>query len=185
MSSQAEIDLAYSGWGERLVAKGWRPYLLTFMFKPLPGSPTAVAHQMEREVERVYATLLTRIVRKPARTPLDRLPVWFCCHDRPVYKHSKISLRDAAVNDGAHTHATAFLPPWSRLREGLGKHFDEHARLYVRPRCPLLRIDCVPVVRRVGYVVGYTRKEVGRSAQGQDASFVLPRAAREVWVRAA
>lgn len=182
MSMQAEINLAYASWAERLVAEGWHPYLLTFMFKPLPGSSAAVAYQMEREVERVYATLLTRIVRKPARTPLDRLPVWFCCHDRPVYKHAKISLADAVVNGGAHTHATAFLPPWSRLGEGLGDHFDEHERLYLRPECPLVRIDCVPVVRRVGYVVGYARKEVGRSALGQDASFVLPRAAQEIRV---
>ena len=34
------------------VAFGWKPYLLTFMFDPIGGSPRRVSDAMEKEVER-------------------------------------------------------------------------------------------------------------------------------------
>lgn len=186
MLSKLEINLAYGRWAERLVAQGWSPYLLTFMFHQLGGSPAGIAQQMEREVERIYATLLPRVVRKPtAPSSFGKHPVWFCCHDRPVHKHEKQSLCDVAVNDGQHVHAAAFQPPWSRLREELGTHFEAERGLYIRPRLPLLRIHVQPITRRVRYAVDYVRKHTGRSLNGEDASFVLPRSLDEVRERAA
>ena len=171
----AEIGLAYARWGEELVAEGWRGYLLSFMFQPLGGPPAAVAGVMEREVERVYATALTRIVRRPAAAALDILPVWFCAHDRPVFKHARQSRRDVLVNGGRHVHAAAFLPPWTRLRGCFADHLRENVALYVPPGGALDRLDAVPITHRVGYVVGYARKATGRDILGEDASFVLPR----------
>ena len=175
MRRHAEIGLAYALWAERLVAEGWSPYLMTFMFEPIGGSSPGVAQQMEREVERVYATLLTRVVRKPGTADLDTLPVWFCCLDRPVFKRDKASRSEAVVNDGQHVHAAVFIPPWSRQREDLVTHLSQNVGLYVRREYPLDRIDAVPITRRVGYVTGYVRKHTGCSVIGEDASFVLPR----------
>lgn len=175
MRRHAEIGLAYALWAERLVGEDWSPYLLTFMFRPLGGSAVSVARQMEGEIERVYATLLTRIIRKPEAARLDTLPVWFCAHDRPVFKCAKKTRLDAFVNDGQHVHAVAFLPPWSRLRGNLATHLEEQVALYVRRGQSLDRIDAVPISGRVGYVVGYARKHTGHNVIGEDASFVLPR----------
>ena len=186
MSRPAERNLAYTLWAEDFVRAGWTPYLLTFMFHPLGGPAPEVARQMEREVERVYATVLPRIVRHPTRPGMvGRLPVWFCALDRPVFKRAKTSLRDVVVNDGLHAHAAAFVPPWSRLPEDLATHFDLECGRYLRPDGGLLRLDAVPITRRVGYVVDYVRKLIGRDVIGEDASFVLPRALSEVRDRAA
>ena len=184
MPSAAEINFSYALWAERLVREGWTPYLLTFMFKNIGGPAYEVARAMEREIERVYATVLPRIVRNPTRpSVVGRLPMWFCALDRPVFKHSKASLRDVAVNDGLHAHAVALLPKASRLLEDLNTHFEANQALYLRPEFPLLRIDIKPITRRAGYVLRYVRKYIG--SNGEDAGFVLPRALSEVRNRAA
>lgn len=186
MSSNAEINFAYALWAERLVREGWTPYLLTFMFRNLGGPPHEVARQMAREVERVYATVLSRIVRNPTRPSMvGRLPIWISALDRPVFKRTKGSLRDVIANDGYHVHVVALLPPWSRLTEDLAAHFEAHQTLYLPSVSPLLRIDVVPITHRVGYVVRYVLKFTGRGRLGEDAAFVLPRALSEVRDRAA
>lgn len=53
------------------VKAGYHPYLATFMFARLRGSRAAVIGQMRTEIERVFSTFLTRIVRRPCRR--DRL----------------------------------------------------------------------------------------------------------------
>jgi hypothetical protein len=174
-----KVEEEYGRWVERLVQEGWKPYLLTFMFRDIDGPPDVVAHTMKQEVERVYATLLTRTVRNPTRPSMvRRLPRWFCALDRPVYKRAKLSLHDVLVNDGLHVHAVALLPPRSRLSEGLDTHFEQFASMYLRPKCPLIRIDAVPITHRVGYVTGYGRKHVKRSVKEPD--FILPRSLSEV-----
>lgn len=178
------IDLGYCAWGEQLVAEGWTPYLLTFMFRQFGGSDASVRRQMEREVERVYALLVTRIVRKPtAPSSVGRLPIWFCSPDRPVFKHAKQGRWDAFVNDGRHMHAVAFIPPWSRLKDDLITHFLRLLRresAYVRASDPLIRIDVQPITKRTGYVVGYARKHVGHGLIAEDATLILPRSFTEL-----
>ena len=181
MSTKAELDVAYSLWAERLVNEGWTPYLLTFMFGDIEGPVHEVARIMEREVERIYATVLSRIIRNPNRVGMiGKHPVWICCHDRPVYKLVKTTLRDVTVNDGRHIHAVALIPPWSRMSEGLADHFDGHRALYLRPDSSLIRIHTVPITRRVGYVTTYVRKHTRRGAHGEDAGFILPRTLDEI-----
>ena len=186
MTSHASNTFAYALWAERLVCEGWTPHLLTFMFRNIGGPPHNVARQMEREVERVYATLLTRIVRNPTRPSMTgKLPIWFCAHDRPVFKRAKQRLHDVVVNEGRHVHTVVFLPPWSRLSEDLAAHLAAYDHLYVRSELPLVRIDAVPITRRVGYVVSYARKQAGRSPIGEETDFVLPRSVSELRDRAA
>lgn len=179
--TRERVESGYVAWAERLAAAGWSPYLLTFVFAPIGGSPGTVLAAMIHEVERVYATHVTRVVRYPRRpSAVDRLPVWLCAPDRPVFKRARSSLRDVAVNGGQHLHALAFDPPWSRLGVDLVDHFTAEVGLYVRPGHPLDRIDAVPVTSRLGYVVGYGRKGAFDNATREDASFVLPRTIREL-----
>lgn len=179
--TRAEVDQGYRDWGESFAAEGWMPYLLTFKFRPLGGSEASVRQQMEREVERVYAKLVSRVVRKPrSASAVGRLPVWFCSPDRPVFKHERQSRISNLANDGAHMHATAFQPPCSRLRTDLVTHFTENYGVYVRPDLPLVELHAVPISHRTGYVVGYARKHIGRGLVSEDAQLVLPRARKEM-----
>jgi len=180
-TSQNEIDDGYKLWGERFVREGWSPYLLTFMYEHLGGSDARVAREMEREIERVYATLVTRVVRKPtAPSSAGRLPVWLCCRDMPVFKNEKQCLSDVLANDGLHTHAAAFQPPVSRLGVDLATHFEEYRDLYVRRGLPLIRIDVQPITHDIGYVMDYVRKQIGRGMTGEDTMLILPRGRTEM-----
>ena len=174
-SKRQIINDAYAGWVEQLVAAGWTPYLLTLMFRSLVGSPASVARQMEREAERLYATHLPRVVRHPVRTPLHRLPIWFCAHDRPVFKHLRQNKRNILPNDGRHMHAVMLNPPWSRLRNCLATHFEQHIALYVRHNQAVVRLDVSPITQQPGHAVDYVRKQVGRAGPGEDVDFTLPR----------
>ena len=55
---------AWGGYIETRVSRGWQPYLLTFMFEPLPGGAAAKMAQMTRYLEAAYAVFVTRVVRK-------------------------------------------------------------------------------------------------------------------------
>src|SRR5919199_4196779 len=129
MDTRIKQEIIQQGYGQMVTSKlrqRWEGYLLIFMFNQLRGSRRSVFRQMEREIERVYATVLTRIVRKPlSETCKDQLPIWIGCPDFPVPEHVKMELRDVVVNDGLHIHAIALIPPTSRLKTGLNQHFQD------------------------------------------------------------
>jgi hypothetical protein len=73
---------AYGEYFEEYIRHGWSGYFLTFMFNQLRGNRDGLLRQMESEVERVYATLLTRVVRDPTHEKnKDLLPRWIICPD--------------------------------------------------------------------------------------------------------
>ena len=86
----------------------------------------AIINQMTDEIERVYATLVTRVVRKP-RSPksADRLPVFVGFADLPVAKRERKQLREVTLNDGLHYHGILLMPGRSRLRNGRRVSFHE------------------------------------------------------------
>ena len=173
--SPQQITDAYAEMAARYVEDGWAPYLMTFMFRQLPGSPGGVARQMERELERVFSRFVTRCVRNPrSKFATGRLPVWLCSPDYPVFKYAKQSLSDVAVNDGRHMHAIGLQPPKSRLKVGLGDHFDDCQHLYIGPDFPLARMDVQPITHDIENVVGYVQKAVRTGRVGDDGTFVLP-----------
>ena len=88
--------------------------------------------QMQREVERVYATVLTRIIRNPRKIPLFGLPLWIVFPDYPVPKHAKMELRDVVLNGGLHLHGIALFLRRNRMNCGLDDHFEMAQELYVR-----------------------------------------------------
>jgi hypothetical protein len=161
---------------------GWDGYLLTFMYKPIRGSHRNVNRQMERELERVYAKSLTRIIRKPAAHQISELPLWIACPDYPVPKgdEERQSLRDVVINDGRHVHAIAAIPPWSRLKEDLATHFDDQLSLYATGESALWRIHTVPITHDPDYVNGYALKSLKRARAGAGEIVVLPRTATEL-----
>ena len=170
----------YATWAAQHVERGWDPYLLSFMFDYVPGSRASVLKQMQREVERVYSTALTRVVRKPrCEAAQGTLPLWIVCPDLPVPKRQKQSLRDVIVNDGLHYEAIALIPPGSRLEEGLDVHFRHHQALYVRPKQPLARLRADPIIKDPGYVTEYALKSLSRQRFSLDEVLILPRSRSE------
>ena len=85
------------------VAQGFTPYLITFMFRPLPGGPASRARQMQQLITGAFGFYLPHVIRRP-RTPSfhDWLPLWIVTLDLPVYKREKQVLRHVAINDGQH-----------------------------------------------------------------------------------
>lgn len=109
-------EIITSGYGTMVTERlehGWEGYLITLMFNRIRGPQPSVIRQMQREVERVYATVLTRIIRNPRKIPLFGLPLWIVFPDYPVPKHAKMELRDVVLNGGLHLHGIALVPPWS------------------------------------------------------------------------
>lgn len=176
-----QITAGYAGMAARYVAEGWSPYLLTFMFKRIPGSPASVSRQMERDVERVYSRFVTRVVRNPRSAfEVGRLPIWIVSPDYPVFKHAKQALYDVAINDGLHLHGIHLQPPCSRLQIGVDEHFSARQTLYVQPEHPLLRIHAVPITHDVEKVVEYALKAMRAGLVGIDAALILPRSRTEL-----
>jgi hypothetical protein len=176
-------DLINSGYGrmvrERL-EEGWDGYLITLMFKSLRGSRASIIRQMEKEVERVYATVLTRIIREPSKSPVAEFPLWIACPDFPVPKHEKTELWDVTINSGLHFHGLALIPPWSRMNCGLDDHFELSQELYVRAGFSLARVHAVPITSNAGYVTGYALKSIPRRRMDFDHVLILPRSHSEM-----
>jgi hypothetical protein len=62
--SASDLIRGYAELVRSRVDANWSPYLLTMMFRQLPGSTTAVMSQKRREAQRVYSTFVTYVVRK-------------------------------------------------------------------------------------------------------------------------
>ena len=58
--------------------------------------------------------------------------------DYPVFKHEKISLAQARVNDGLHMHAILGIPLKSRLKEDIESHVERKPHAYIK--APLRKI---------------------------------------------
>lgn len=176
-----EITGGYGGMVAQKLEAGWEGYLITFMFNRLRGYRQSVRiQQMHKEVERVYATVLTRIVREPSKVPIRALPLWIVCPDYPVPKHEKQSLRDITLNNGLHCHGIALIPPGSRMNCGLDQHFEMHQELYVRRGWELARVHAVPITDNPRYVVEYGFKAIQRGRLDFGHVLILPRSHSEM-----
>jgi hypothetical protein len=139
-----QLITGYSELIQHSMDHGSNSHLLTFMFNPLAGSPKTHLVQMNDEVQRVFSSFVTRVVRNP-RSEAQRasLPFLITVPDRPVSKKDKQSLSDLAINNGLHLHGILCVPWNSRLKVDAGTHFHANNALYVKNR--LLRIDVKPV----------------------------------------
>lgn len=180
-SKRHELVKSWSNYVEQYVREGWTAYLLTFQFREIGGSPQHVGREMEKELERVYAKLLTRIVRRPhSSLNADRLPKWIACPDYPVRKMEKKPVGDFCVNGGRHIHAVCLIPPKSRLKTPLDEHFEENASLYIRPRHPLVGLHAKPITETPDKATDYVLKALKSGRALSDDVLVLPRSGDEV-----
>jgi hypothetical protein len=155
----SELINGYSQWIQEYMDKGWNASLLTLMFKPLGGGDKAALTKMKDEVDRVYSTFITRVVRNPnSEYQKGSRPILIAAPDRPVLKNEKQKLRDVRINGGVHMHGILLVPRQSRLKEGVETHFKRHENRYVRNN--LLRLNVQPIQSSPEEVVGYAMKAV-------------------------
>jgi hypothetical protein len=173
------------------VEVGWNAYLFTFMFKPLRGDKRAISAQMMDEIDRVYSTFVTRVVRHPKRSAAytwaadylgrdiweDKRPILIACLDGFCKKSDRKCRVHASVNDGLHAHGIMVAPWNSRLREPVNEYFDRKKRIYVKNR--LLRIDVRPVESNEYFVVDYGQKALKTRKADFDDIGIWPRAHNE------
>ena len=118
------------------------------MFNELSGPRDTRLKVMFEEVERIYATALTRIVRNPrAKSAVGNLPIWIVFPDFPVPKHAKQTLSTIALNDGMHVHAIALIPPVNRMNISLGKHLRSQQGLYLGKNGLVARVHAKKIRR--------------------------------------
>jgi hypothetical protein len=176
----AAIIDGYVGMALERINRGHEMYLMTFMFNRLPGTAMTARTIMFREVERIYATLLTRIIRQPNRLALTDLPLWIVCPDYPVAKTNKATLADVTINDGQHMHALALIPPWTRLRRPFDVEVARNQDLLTAGRAQTLRIDAMHVLDDPASVADYGLKALRSRRVGFDDILLLPKVHAEV-----
>jgi hypothetical protein len=135
-----QLIAAYSKMIQERIDHGFDGYFLSFMFKPLMGSPKTRLIQMNDEVQRVYSTFVTRVVRNP-QSEINKasLPFLITVPDRPMHNGKRQRLSDLNINNGLHLHGILFVPWTSRLKVDVQTHFKTKGAVYVKNR--LLRID--------------------------------------------
>jgi len=175
------ITEGYGQWIKEKIDQGWEAHILTITFNQIRGSRASIPNQMKRQLERVYATMLSRIVRCPMSAKnAERLPIWIGCPDFPVPKHQKQSLRNVTINDGLHYHAICLIPPDSRLKETLEDHVADHLELY-RGKAGLVReLHVRQIASKPGFVVDYMLKSVKRRRVDEAEIIILPRSRTEL-----
>lgn len=167
---------------QRYIHDDYHPHLVTYVFKQLRGNQKAIIKQMQDEVCRVFATLITRVVRNP-RSPSqrDKLPVLLAMADLPVVKREKQKLSAFNINDGLHYHAVILVPSRSRLCVPLEDHFRENVLKYVPVTGCLQRIHVEGTIYDPHRVTNYVFKtfKYGRLSY-DDGLLVLPRTLSEL-----
>jgi hypothetical protein len=164
---------------ERVTLHGWNAYLVTFMFNHIPGPSPKRLKLMQDSVCRFYSKLVTRIVRKPNSIyQLINRPRMITAHDYPVFKHEKIGLPAATVNDGLHMHSILAVPLKSRLKEDIASHVARKSFLYIKS--PLRNIHFQPIENNIKGVTDYAMKAVKhRRCRWEDVLF-LPKSPSEL-----
>lgn len=172
---------AYGKMVRERLSEGWTGYLVTIHFRQMIGSRGSVLRRMEREIQRIYARMLTRLIRNPrSQRSRNQLPVWIAVPDYPVPKHRKQPLRRVVVNDGLHWHVICLIPPLVRIKTCLVAHLERFQKVYVRDRS---LVDCIHgrmIHKNAEYVVRYGFKAFIRRRFSSDDILLLPRAWSEL-----
>ena len=158
--------------------------MVIFIFRPLKGNRGYVVEQMLDEVDRIYSTFVTRVVRDPRRSafmnkvmqylrldyPDDNRPILITCIDGFCRKNRRTSIRGSQLNGGILAHGILAVPWQSRLKRPVVEHFEMNKELYQRNR--LLRIDVRPIERKLAFTVDYAMKGLkSGNASLDDVSF--------------
>ena len=172
--------IGYTTLVKQYLDQGLQGYFMTMMFNQLPGNDRQKNHQMQVSTEDIYASLLTRMIRKPWRFPAAN-PILIGCPDWPVWKHGKMTLSEVITNDGLHYHGVLLAPVQSRLNMPVHQHFIENQDYYLRDGI-LRRIVVGPFIDAdVSRVVDYALKGLKANRLPDDENLlILPKTHLEI-----
>ena len=173
-----DID-AYCDWVSSLCNAGYKPFLLTFMFRPIRFSPKKKKDIMEDAIARFYSRVVTRFTRNPNRTAeLDQRPILIAAADLPVHKTAKITLRDASVNGGLHFHGMFLRPPVSRFQGSFKAYVRDNQEALIA-ETSMARIHVEVVRYTPEYATQYALKSLARGLIEDGEVMVLPDSVRK------
>jgi hypothetical protein len=136
---------------------------------------------MRIQIERFYASLVKRVVRKPTSLNWQHeLPLLIGYPDFAGSRHGRMTLQELTINQGLHFHAVGLIPRRSRLREGLIKHIQLNYDTYRGKRKRINTIDVERITYAPGSVVGYSQKAFKTGRFSHDHLLVLPKALSEL-----
>jgi hypothetical protein len=191
MQSFCELDLslkkrnkvinAFDDFVQSKIDADWSAFLTTFMFRPLSGNHFSKFSQMKREIERIYSIFLPRVVRYP-NSRRAKLPIMIAMVDLPVFKwNNKSPVVDLKINGGLHLHAILLVPPKSRLKTSVERHFEQHSSLYLGDRRTVDRIQVDQIVTKSSCnVTDYVFKALSRGLSYDEHILILPKAFSEM-----
>lgn len=180
MAIERRLVEAYTAMATDRIAIGFTPYLLTLMFNPIDGNKYRRQEVMYKETQRLYAKLLTRMIRRPKKHPINELPFWIGCSDWPVPKDFKDHLFNIAQNDGQHIHIAAFQPPPCEIDGGLLNRIEDHQSHIHGPEHAFQRVHAYEITETPKKAVGYVLKSLSRRRIAAEDILVLPRAHSEM-----
>jgi hypothetical protein len=162
---------------------GYEAHLMTFVFNQLRGGLRQMNQQMQNQIENVYASLITRLHRRPHAAGVTH-PILIGCPDLPVTKYQKKSLPEVITNDGLHYHGLLLVPPGSsRMKVSIQQHFTENQSYYLRDRV-LSRIDVRPITHDIDHVTDYALKGLkANRLHDEETLLILPKTSLEISVR--
>jgi hypothetical protein len=174
-----QVVAGYQSWIQDYLNKGWSPYLISFMFHQLPGSPSSILRQMRQQIERAYSRLVTRFDHDPrSRAGSQRIPIMILFPDFPCPKGEKKSIEDVSINDGLHYGGIALTPPISRFKSTLNVHFQQEQDEYVNDK--LARVHVKPITKSPSHVLDYAAKSYKRGRVSDEDIIILPKARSEL-----
>lgn len=174
---------AYDEMIEEYIVNGYQPFFLNFMFNQIAASNNNRRDIMVSEVTRVHDILCRHTVRKPNSEEWSFLrPIFIGCHDLPVWKYEKTTIKDFHVNGGLHFNAIALTRSpargdmhrkvqellWgrqSRLKVPLDEHLRAKSQFYCNDL--LSRIHVTPITH--GTMADYTLKTFKHGRVGRDS----------------
>lgn len=169
-------------WIDEKLDEGWEGYLVTLKYKEIRGSEATKIEVMGKELERVYATFLTHLFRRPnAPGNKEKLPILIAAPDFPVAKRRKVLLKEILLNGGLHFHGVLLIHPDRRLDESVQDYFDDNMHVCANAKHELLHLHLEPIVDQASYVTGYGFKTIRKRASiGLDGFIILPRTKGEL-----
>jgi hypothetical protein len=165
---------AYSQFIDEKLEQGFDLYVTTMHYRHLPGRWDAQIKRMHAGAHKVYASLVTRVVRHPLRADPTTMPIMIAVPDFPVPKHNRQTLRRVAKNDGLHLHALVAIPPFSRLRQRWDILVKRSHANGFRPNGDLASLHVAYVDRTSRKVVDYVFKSLSRGRCTVDDILILP-----------
>ena len=161
----------------------WKGYLITFMYNHIVGPLEHKYSVMENEIERVYATLVRRLVHHArSKSQRERLPMLYAFPDYPRQIMEPFDLKDVTINDGLHYHGILLIRDDTRLGTGFDafiKNKKNHPHL-VKEGGPLRRIHIEPIDRTPQKAAEYTFKAIEWRIPDPNRMLILPKAISEL-----